>query len=139
LPRKTDADNPADWIAIVESDLEGLHLLAGRQISYFMCRGKLAEVLEKILKAELIRSGWALVKTHDLRWLAGALLERDQSLAAQIKPLCEALAEAYYLDRYAGFDLDDPDWPDLRAKLAAVTALCAEVKRRIERGRGNPS
>jgi hypothetical protein len=28
-------------------------------------RSKLAEILEKILKAELIRIGWELEKTHD--------------------------------------------------------------------------
>jgi hypothetical protein len=55
--------------------LEALQVLAEREISYDMCRGKLAEILEKVLKAELIRCGWFLEKTHDL--------ERLPRLAAQ--------------------------------------------------------
>ena len=52
MPRKTDADNPADWLWISASDLEGIRLLAEREVSYVLCRGKLAEVLEKVIKAE---------------------------------------------------------------------------------------
>ena len=70
LPRKTDSNNPADWLWISESDLEGLRALAERELSYVMCQSKLAEVVEKILKAELIRLGWPLEKTHDLRKLS---------------------------------------------------------------------
>ena len=58
MPRKTDSTNPVDWLTIAESELEALHLLAREEISYDMCRGKLAEILEKLLKAELIRRGW---------------------------------------------------------------------------------
>ena len=57
MPRKIDSRNPADWLAIVESDLQGLRILAQQELSYSMCRSKLAEVLEKVLKAELIRLG----------------------------------------------------------------------------------
>ena len=56
MPRKTDSHNPADWLFIVESDLEGLGFLAEREAGYAMCRSKLAEVVEKILKAECC--GW---------------------------------------------------------------------------------
>ncbi len=56
MPRKTDSSNPADWIFIAESDLAGVRLLIERQISYALCVSKLAEILEKVLKAELIRS-----------------------------------------------------------------------------------
>ena len=50
MPRKTDSKNPADWLRIVESDLELLRQGAALEMSYSMCRSKLAEVLEKILK-----------------------------------------------------------------------------------------
>jgi hypothetical protein len=50
LPRKTDSNNPFDWIAFSESDLEGVRLLAEREVSYTRCHSKLAEVLEKVLK-----------------------------------------------------------------------------------------
>jgi len=64
LPRRTDANNPADWLWIAESDLEGLRLVAAQAVAFHACRGKLAEVLEKILKAELIRLAWPLEKTQ---------------------------------------------------------------------------
>lgn len=84
-----------------------------------------------MLKAELIRLGWFLEKTHDLEKLAGELRALRSDLVAQAKPLCTTLAEAYFSDRYPGFDLDDPDWPDLRTKLAQITALLEVVKGRI--------
>ena len=57
MPRKTDSNNPGDWQTIAESDLEAVRVLTARKISCDMCRGKVAEILEKGLKAELIRSG----------------------------------------------------------------------------------
>jgi hypothetical protein len=44
LPRKTDSNNPGDWLAIGEAELEALRVLASQEIGYDMCRGKLAEV-----------------------------------------------------------------------------------------------
>ena len=96
-----------------------------------MCRSKLAEVLEKTLKAELIRLGWPLEKTHDLRKLGGYLQERGSDLLPEIRPLCDALAEVYFSDRYVGFDTEEPDWPALRAQLAAVSALAEKIRARI--------
>lgn len=55
MPRKTDSNNPADWLAIAESELEAVQILARQEVCCDMCRGKLAEILEKMLKAELIR------------------------------------------------------------------------------------
>lgn len=134
MPRKTNANNPADWLWISASDLEGLRLLADRELSFEMCKGKLAEVLEKIVKAELIRLGWTLVKTHDLRFLAKELRDRKSDLVDALHPLAMALAEAYLLDRYPGFDLDDPDWPGLRDQLQQVVALHAMVQARVDQG-----
>ena len=131
MPRKTDSNNPADWLALAESDLEGVHALTERQVSYHLCRSKLAEVLEKVLKGELIRLGWYLQRTHDLGKLAGELHGLKSDLVAQARPLCTTLAEAYFSDRYPGFDLDDPDWPDLQTKLTQVTTLLQTVKARI--------
>ena len=95
-------------------------------------RSKLAEVLEKVLKAELIRSGWLLEKTHDLRKLASALHERQSDLLETIRPLVAQLAEVYFIDRYPGFDLDDPDWPALRTQVEQVAALLAAVQARVD-------
>ena len=131
MPRKTDVNNPADWLFFVESDLAGLRLWVEHEISYAACRSKLAEALEKTIKAELIRTGWPLVKTHDLRRLSHELAARDPGLEQETHPLCLALAEAYMADRYVGFDLEDPDWPALRAQLDAVTALAAKIRARL--------
>jgi hypothetical protein len=46
LPRKTDSNNPADWLFFAESDLEGLRLIANAEVSHPLCQSKLAEVLE---------------------------------------------------------------------------------------------
>ena len=131
MPRKTDSNNPADWLLIAESDLEGLRELAQQELAYSMCRSKLAEVVEKVVKAELIRLGWFLEKTHDLEKLGNELAVRSSDLIAMVRPLCTALAEVYFSDRYPGFDLEDPDWPELRNKLAEVTRLFEAVRARV--------
>jgi HEPN domain-containing protein len=133
LPRKTDSNNPGDWLTIAESELEAVRVLTARKISYDMCRGKLAEILEKGLKAELIRSGWFLEKTHDLERLRKELRTRDAELAGEIQPLCTSLAEVYFTGRYPGFDLEDPDWADFGAKLEQVARLLEKVRARVGR------
>lgn len=131
MPRKTDASNPADWIFIAESDLGAIDSLVRQELGYAMCRSKLAEVLEKTLKAELIRLGWPLEKTHELAKLGQELQARGSDLAALVRPLCMAFAQSYFVSRYPGFDLEDADWPDLRQKLSEITALLATVKARL--------
>ena len=131
MPRKTDSSNPADWLAFAESDLQGLIALARQELSPQLCSSKLAEVLEKILKAELIRVGWFLERTHDLEKLANELQAKGSDLAADVRPLATALAERYFADRYPGFDLEDPDWPAIRRQLTDVDALLQKVKKRI--------
>ena len=131
MPRKTDSNNPADWLWIASSDLEGVRELAGRELSHSLCHGKLAEILEKIIKAELIRLGWRLEKTHDLNRLALALQSCGSPSETAATLLCQALAEVYFTARYPGFDLDDPDWPTLRAQVQQVAALLAAVQARV--------
>src|ERR1039457_1731618 len=96
-----------------------------------MCVSKLAEVLEKVLKAELLRLGWFLVKTHDLQELAGELQAKNSDLLTELRPLCDALAPCYFTDRYPGFDFDDPDWPTLRIQAQQIAVLLAKVKARL--------
>ena len=95
------------------------------------CRSKLAEILEKVLKAELIRLGWALEKTHDLNRLIDELTARNASLVPSATPAAKALAEVYFVDRYPGFDLDEPDWPTLRQQVEDVAQLLDSVKARV--------
>lgn len=131
MPRKTDSNNPADWLLIAELELEGVTELTEREVSYILCRSKLAEILEKLLKAELIRNGWFLVKTHEVVKLNEELRNYDPQLADELQPLVEALAEVYLTGRYPGFDLDDPDWPAFRAQVQQVAAMLAKVKARL--------
>ena len=131
MPRKTDSHNPADWLEIAASDMDLVRLAAEKEISHAAARSKLAEVLEKILKAELIRIGWELEKTHDLDRLLQSLVVRNSDLVPVATPLCDALVDVYFTDRYPGFDLDDPDWPKLRARVEQVTALLQSVKSRL--------
>ena len=56
MPRKTDSSNPADWLLIVESDMEALRAMIEQELGYNLCRSKLAEALEKTIKAELSRT-----------------------------------------------------------------------------------
>src|SRR2546421_5717235 len=80
LPRKTDASNPADWVWMASSDLDVVRLAASQKIGFTACRSKLAEVLEKVMKAELIRLGWTLERTHDLERLLDELVARHSDL-----------------------------------------------------------
>ena len=80
MPRKTDASNPADWLWMASSDLDVVRLAVSHLIGFTACRSKLAEVVEKIMKAELIRLGWELERTHDLERLLDALVERKSDL-----------------------------------------------------------
>jgi HEPN domain-containing protein len=131
LARKTDSNNPSDWVFIAASDLDGVRQLVSCELAYSMCVSKLAEILEKIIKAELIRSGWFLVKTHDLVKLVDELRNLDPQIADSFQPLCEALAERYFTDRYPGFDLEDADWPTLRRQADEIERLLSIVKERI--------
>ena len=114
LPRKTDANNPADWIWLAEADLAMIRLAAEQEVGFTACRSKLAEVVEKTMKAELIRQGWVLERTHDLEHLLDEMVARRSDLVPTLEGLCDSLADAYFSDRYPGFDLDDPDWPSLK-------------------------
>ncbi|MSU62395.1 MAG: hypothetical protein EXS31_08365 [Pedosphaera sp.] len=71
MPRKTDSKNPADWLWIAQSEMEMIAPALAQEISFIACRARMAEIVEKIAKAELIRLGWLLEKTHDLNRLWG--------------------------------------------------------------------
>ena len=88
-------------------------------------------MLEKVLKAELIRVGWTLERTHDLEKLANELNALGSDLVSEVRPLAIALAEVYFTERYPGFDLEDPDWPNFRLQLGQVETVFQKVKRRV--------
>jgi len=64
-------------------------------------------------------------------FLAKELRARQSDLVSALEPLVTSLAEAYMMDRYPGFDFDDPDWPALRAQVEQVAALLAAVQARV--------
>ncbi len=104
---------------------------AEQEIAFAAVRSKLAEVVEKILKAELIRLGWELEKTHDLDRLRQCLVEKKSDIVSDATVLCDGLVDVYFTDRYPGFDIDDPDWPKLRTQVEGVTVLLEIVKSRL--------
>lgn len=99
MPRKTDSRNPAHWLEIAEAELVMLRPSVEATQFHSICRARLAEVLEKLLKAELIRLGWPLARTHDLETLVAELHARDSDLCTGFDPLCANLAEAYFVGR----------------------------------------
>jgi len=130
-PKKTDAGNPADWLAFVEEDLGAVALLVRHRVSFHVCRSKLAEALEKALKADLIRRGWSLVKVHDLQKLCDHLAAHEESVADRLQLLVDELAESYTEGRYPGFDLDEPDWETLETRCQSVRDYVEELKKAI--------
>ena len=132
MSRKTNSNCPADWLFIAGGELKAVRKLVALRVGFHMCRSKLAEVLEKILKAELIRLGWFLQKTHDLQKLADELSERKSGLLKGREDLVEILSESYFADMYPGFDLDDADWPGLTQNVREVSALMREFKLRVD-------
>lgn len=133
MPRKTESRNASDWMLFVRADLAAVRLLAAHQVSYHVCRSKLAEALEKAIKASLIRRGWRLEKVHDLQKLCDFLAGYDQAEADALQGLVDALAESYTESRYPGFDLDKPDWRTLCGQMVAVTAYAKRVKAALVR------
>ena len=131
MPRKTDSNNPGDWLWIASSDLAGVEILLTQEVAYEMARSKLAEILEKVLKAELLRLGWFLRRTHDLELLLDALIDKKSDLVTAAEPLCDSLSEAYFATRYPGFDMEDPNWPDLRTLASQIKTLLGTVQSRI--------
>jgi HEPN domain-containing protein len=127
-PRKTDAGNPDDWLDFAMEDLAAVRILLERKTAYWVARGKLAEAFEKALKADLIRRGWRLEKTHDLQRLADQLATYDSELAKRLQPQVDELAESYTESRYPGFDLDEADWPALARLTESVSACVADLR-----------
>lgn len=84
------------------------------------------------MKADLIRRGWRLEKTHDLQKLCDYLAGYDGNLADTLQPVVDALAESYVESRYPGFDFDEPDWPKLRGQMEQVNEYSRMVLKELE-------
>ena len=73
-----------------------------------------------------------LEKTHDLQRLAKELKARNSDLFGRLRPLVDVFAEVYFTNRYPGFDVEEPDWPAVRAALREVEALAAVIEGRLK-------
>jgi len=131
LPKKTDAGNPRDWLLYARVDLEAVRLLAAQATAFLVCRSKLAEALEKLLKADLIARNWELRKTHDLQSLLDDLAAHTDARATQLQQIVDELAEAYTQTRYPGFDLAEENWPRLQELLLLVQQYCQELDQEL--------
>ena len=60
---------------------------------------------------------------------------KQPDVAGPAHPLVNALSEAYFSDRYPGFDLDDADWPALRQQIESVDKLLEAVRVRVTQNR----
>jgi len=92
---------------------------------------QVAEVMEKLMKAELIRLGWRLVKTHNLVHLVNELDARGSDLISVVRPSPARWLRLTSVTGTPGFDLDDPDWPPLRQQIEEVGKLLDRVKMRV--------
>lgn len=139
MSKKTDAGSPVDWLDFAGSDLEAVNLLSKQNVAFRVCRSKLAEALEKILKADLISRGWVLEKTHDLQRLADFLNGYDHPQAEKVQGVIDELAEAYTQSRYPGFDLDDSeDWEGLKGFIRSVEEYCDTVAKNLKQNSMSP-
>ena len=62
--------------------------------------------------------------------LFGELNARQSPILTAASPLVNDLNQVYFVARYPGFDLDDPDWPVLRQQVEDVGRLLVVVKAR---------
>jgi len=131
LARKTDAGRAADWLLYAGADLEAVASLSAHQVAYSVCRSKLAEVLEKTIKANLIHLGWRLQKVHDLQKLCDYLYSYDKDAAESLQTLADELADDYAVGRYPGYDLEDPDWQCLSTLINGVSRYFESIQRLI--------
>jgi HEPN domain-containing protein len=97
-------------------------------MAYEVCISKLAECLEKIIKAELTRNKWTLRKEHDLQWLAKEMANFSPDLTLSIQDSVETLADVYFSSRYPGFDLEDADWESFDRHHQIVKTFFEKVK-----------
>ncbi len=97
--------------------------------------------LEMIRSAAAQQAGRGLGENHEggthstgldfgAERLLDELIGRSSDLVSTLETLCDSLADAYFSERYPGFDLDDPDWPLLNLQLREVTNLLATVQGR---------
>jgi len=128
---KTDITNPEHWLRFASADLEAIQLLFDHRISFEVCQSRLAECLEKVIKAELVRNRWRLKKEHDLQWLAKEMAVYSPELTEQIQDPVDELADAYFTSRYPGYDLEEPDWERLQKQLQCVKSFFHEVRKNL--------
>ena len=83
------------------------------------------------MKAELLRLGWFLEKTHDLHHLHSHLEAKGSALAPLFNPLMTEYTDVYFMARYPGFDLEEANWVTFREHVEEAERLINAVRRTV--------
>ena len=126
--KKTEAGNPGDWLFFAIEDMNAVKLLYESNISFTVCKSKLAEAFEKSIKADLISRGWKLEKIHDLQKLCDLLAIYDSRKADSIQSTVDELSGSYTECRYPGFDLEEPNWLNLEKLISGVESYISSLQ-----------
>ncbi|MBI4660141.1 MAG: HEPN domain-containing protein [Verrucomicrobia bacterium] len=127
LRKKTDEQDPADWLAFAQERLAAADLLKAREELTPACIECLQEAAGRLLKGYLIAKDWSLVKSLDLRRLvrdAG----RFDSRFLKFLPLAENLTADFFAQHYPGGDLTHvgENYETLRQQTGELVALIRE-------------
>lgn len=66
MPRRTNSNDPEDWLWMAENDLSVIRLALAPEIGFTTCRGKLAEVLDPTARADWFAAKGGLSGLHRL-------------------------------------------------------------------------
>lgn len=124
MPSPEDAEYPLDWIRNADKDWQRAHMLLDASDPE-MAGFCLQQAVEKCLKAFLLRRGWELRKTHNLK----ELLEDATDYAPFLAPyreVCECIAKYYFAERYPAAPGEERPSVDMSEE--AVRAAMEEVE-----------
>lgn len=128
LRKKSNENDPADWIYLAVDRLKAADLLWEHEGLTASGIELLQEAVERYLKAFLIAKGWRLVKTHDLDALLGEAIGRDGAFQV-FTDLTTSLTRDFFAQHYPGSDWSHigEDYAGLRARAGELIALIVKL------------
>ena len=128
LRKKSDENDPADWIYLAADRLKAADLLWEHDGLTASGIELLQEAVERYLKAFLIANGWRLVKTHDLDALLGEAIGRDAAFRA-FTTLTSSLTRDFFAQHYPGSDWTHvgEDYGELRKQAGELVGLIEKL------------
>lgn len=128
LRKKSDENDPADWIYLAADRLKAADLLWEHDGLTASGVELLQEAVERYLKAFLIARGWRLVKTHDLDSLLGEAIGRDEKFRA-FTALTSRLTRDFFALHYPGSDWTHvgEDYSELRQRAGELVGLIEDL------------